>query len=519
MSGASKSIVNTPEAQFLPQSVTLKSRVVLAGNYDPAKTTIAENILQQIVSAADAATKYGLGSELHRMAIYFEKSSNKEIEFYAFPLTAPGGAAAEEFEITFATNASSAGSWYFRIGSYLNADVIQVNVSVADDPTAQAAALAAAITSNGDLPFKASSALGVCTIVAKTKSSSGGDYQITNNIGIDAIGKKESDSAPGGTTVVIASSVSGVGESSLTPLWAKLAQESTKWFTDVITPYDSAAVMDAALAVCGDPNSKTGLYGAPVYKPFNNWTAGNEAGSTGLTNAISLGDSRKEIDPCNVRCELPDSPEIGFEAASYVMGAVAKRAQENAALGYTSLSLPELYGPIDPDEDWTNESSNRDLAVDAGITPIAFLTGQGKPFDVTSFWHPTTSEVNAPFKFVVNQRKIWNVANAVKTYQNSSEIQDRPTVSSVAATEFQANAIDTDTVKSSLRLLAEQWGQKAWLYISTFTIVNLTVVEDSENSDKYIIYVPIITSGNLRQKEADVAVTRNIAAATVVIGG
>jgi len=520
MSGASKSTQSTKEAIFLPQSVTLKSRAVLAGNYDPAKTTVVENQMRQILNAADAASRFGLGSEIHRMALYFDAGSNKEVELYAFPLSEAAGAVAQTFTLTFATNATAAGTWYFRIGSYRNADLIQIPVSVDDTPDSQAAALATAITSNGNIPFTAAAVAGVVTITAKTKSISASEYQITNNVGkgeSESGGLTEAEKSPEGTTVVIAADVSGLGEADLTPLWAKLEDESFVWITDVVTPYDSTLALDGARNVCGNPNLKTGLYGAPVYKPFNSWTAGNEAGSAGLTNAIALGDSRKENDPCGSRAELPSSPEVGFEAAAYTAGIVSKSAQENAALGYTAKQMPELFGPLVEADDWTRQSANRDLAVDAGITPIAFLTGVGSPYDVSAYWHPLTSEVNAPFKFIVNQRKIWNIANALKTYQNSSSLQDRPTVADVSATDFDANAIDTDIVAADVSVLADQWEKKAWIYNANFTIVNLTVTEDSENPDKYVIYVPTITSGNLRQKEGNVEVTRNIAAVNVVI--
>ena len=514
MAGASKSIVNAPEQQVVPQSATLKSRAVLAGNYDPAKTTVVENVFQQIFNAADAGTRFGLGSEIHREALYFEKSSNKEVEFYAFPLTTPAGGTAQESTITFATNASSSGTWYFRIGSYLLADLIGINVASGDTPDSQASALADAITAMGSLPFTATAATAVVTIVAKTASISASEYQVTNNVCED-----ESDLIPSGTTVVIASSVTGAGESVLTDLWTALSDESANWKTDLVTPYDSTTALDGAFATCGNPTLKTGLYGAPVYKPFTNWTAGNTGGAVGLAAAIVLGDGRKETDACNQRSEAPSSPEVGFEISAYLMGGIAKQAQNNAAKAYTSLQFPLLWGPLTTSDDWTTVSANRDLAVDAGITPIAFLSGVAKPFDVSAFWHPTTSETNAPFKFIVNQRKIWNVANAVKTYEQSAAIQDRPTVQDIAATDFSANAIDTDTVLADLSVLAGQWSKKAWIYTADFTMVNTTVIPDPENPDRFIIYIPIITSGNLRQKEADIAVTRDIAAVNVVIGG
>jgi phage tail sheath gpL-like len=519
MNGASKERVSTSEKKFLPESTTLPSKVVVSGNYDPAKTSVLPNVIQRILNADDAKERYGLGSELHRMFINFDKTSKKEVEVYAFPLSPAAGGTAAVFSLTFVTDATVGGKNKFRIGSYFLDEVITMNVAVGDDVDSQASALADAITAKGSLPFSASATLGVVTATAKTSSESGSAYNLTLNQK-----KGESDLAPGGTTVVIAEDTPGVGQSDLTPLWTFLSSETGKWYTHVITPYADSDALDGAELVCGNPNDKSGLYGEVVYKPFNSYTADTDGGAGALTTAIALGDARGETDACGCRFAAPSSPEIQFELSCYMVGGIAKQAQENAALAYTNLKYPELYGPIDDADDWTNTSANRDSAVNSGITPIAFFgeandSPDAQLFDVSAFWHPTSSEANAPFKFIVNQRKVWNVANWIKTYQESDEIQDRPTVEDVSATDFDVNAIDTDVVKSDIQLGAEQWSTKAWIYTPDFTIINCKVTENSENSDLFDIYVPLILSGNLRQKISQVDVTRDLAAVSVVIGG
>ncbi len=92
-----------------------------------------------VPSADDAATLFGRGSELHRMAVAFFAQA-PEGTLYACPVAEASGTPASAV-MTFATNASAA----FTIRMKLCGEVIDVSVASGDTPTTIAAAVADAV--------------------------------------------------------------------------------------------------------------------------------------------------------------------------------------------------------------------------------------------------------------------------------------------------------------------------------------------------------------------------------------
>jgi len=504
----------TIEKLFAALSSVLKSQQIIAGGYDPAKTEIVDNTAYRIFSPADAADLFGFGSQLHRMAIYFFAANGASSPCYAFALPAAIGGTAATKTITFATDVSTAGTFVIRAGSYLTADKITVAAAVDATPTEIADLVVAAITALPNLPFTAENVAGVVTLTAKTLDETSDDLSVTVNQKSD-----EAELLPGDMTAVVADGIAGVGISVLTGLWAYMATETTPWMTNVVTPYNDATALDGGRDTVGNPNTQTGLYDDLDYRPSNIYTVDKIGGSAGLAAAIALGEARKDSDPANCYSCAPDYPELGYEIAAYLSGFIAINAVLKSSNGYTHIQMPLLYGPLDPTEDWTTYTGdplikayrNVNAAVEAGITPIIFKGGIAQPGDVTTFWHPSDNQ-NAPFKYVVNQRKIWNMQNLTDIYLNGEELADRPIVNSVAAVKQSENAIDTDVIKGGLAQLAGIFESFAWLYGSEFSIVNTTVTENTENPDRFDIVFPGIISGNLRISKAEIQIDRNLQA-------
>ncbi|MCK5600638.1 hypothetical protein KAR91_02145 [Candidatus Pacearchaeota archaeon] len=503
----------TIEKLFAVLSSVLKSQQILAGGYDPLKTGISDNTPYALNSAAVAAELFGFGSQLHRMAIYYFSANGGASPVIAFPLPAAAGGAAATKTITFATNATSAGSYVIRAGSYLDADKMTIGVATAATPDAIAALVVTAVTGNPNLPFTAAAVAGVVTLTAKTKDETSEKLSVTVNHKTE-----EALNLPGGMTVVVANGISGTGQSALTALWTYIGDETTPWETNIVQPYTDTAALDGASTAIGNPNQQTGLYDEVDYRPAHSYTVDTDPGTAALTAAIVLGESRKEFDPANCRAGAPDYPELGYEIASYLSGFIAKSAVLKSSNGYTKIQMPLLFGPLDPAEDWTTKgtalvksSRNRENAVKAGITPIIYKNNIAKPGDVTTFWHPESNQ-NAPFKYVVNARKIWNCQNITDIYLNGDELADRPIVDSVAAVKQSENAIDTDTILAGLAQIAGIFESFGWVYNADFTIRNMTVTENAENPDRFDIVLPLIISGNLRISRAEIQVDRNLQA-------
>lgn len=516
-SGSRASIkgVNTKEKSFAATGSVLQSRKLLSGGYLPAKTGIVAGRKYTLLNAEQAATLFGYGSPLHRMAIYHFASSAGAVPTDALPLAAASGGAAATKTITFATNATGAGNYYFRLGSYLADDLITIGVAVGATPTDIAALLATAISNKPNLPFTASPALGVVTLTAKYADQNSQDLRVTNNILAG-----ESDELPAGMTVAIANGTSGSGKSDIALLTAYLAAESSPWYTSVVMPDKDAASLNAVSAVIGNPNDVTGLYDDIDYRPASVYTCDTTAGSAGLTALLSLGNGRK-LDCANVMLGAPDYPELGYEIAAYVSGFVDKQGVIASSNEYTRLTMPLLFGPVAVANDWTTVApagsksyDNRNLAVKAGITPIIYKDGVAQPGDMTGFWHPDDNQ-NAPFKFVVNRIKIWNYRNIANTYINGADLKDRPIVNSAAAVNQSERPIDSDILLAGLAQLAGYAEGKAWIFEAAFTIANTTVTLNEDNPDRFDFVIPIIVSGNNRVNSGEIQVDRNLQAVSV----
>ncbi|MCK5640251.1 MAG: hypothetical protein KAJ19_05620, partial [Gammaproteobacteria bacterium] len=434
---ASKKVVGTIEKSFVALAQVLASKGILAGGFDPAKTGIAAGTPYIITSASHAATLFGEGSQLHRMAIYFFKTSLGSVQVTAFPLPAAAGGVAATKTITFATNVDKAGSFILRAGGYLIGEEMKSAFAVDATPTEVAAAFEALITANTSLPFTAVAAIGVLTLTAKTLDITGEDLQVTMNQKTE-----EAELLPGAMTAVIADDVSGVGQSVLTGLWTYLAGTEAGWMTDVITPYADTAALDGALNVGGNPNDESGNYDPLDYRPFSSYTGDTDGDQSALTAAIALGNGRKNTDVIGCRVAAPTYPEQVYEIASNVAGKIALLRIINPAKSYEGMPLSDLYGPLVPANDWTINTGdpevkpyqNLNAAAIAGITPIIFREGVPTLGDVTSFWHPDDNQ-NAPFKYVCNQTKIWNLQLNYSNFLNGEDLKRRPIVNNLAATK------------------------------------------------------------------------------------
>lgn len=114
-----------------------------------------------VASADDAATYFGRGSELHRMALrVFEQYPSALV--YAVAVAESGGARASVV-CTFATTSTAAFSIRVRIAG----KTIDVPVASGDTATTIATAVANAILDQPDLPVTAQNSVGALTITAK----------------------------------------------------------------------------------------------------------------------------------------------------------------------------------------------------------------------------------------------------------------------------------------------------------------------------------------------------------------
>lgn len=183
------------------KTILLGNMIATALTNSSPSFTVAAGIatVEQVVfvpSPDDAATLFGRGSELHRMAVAFFAESPAGT-LYACPVAEASGTPAS-VTLTFAGGSAGA-ALTFRMK--LCGIVFDVGINSGDTVTAIAAAVADAINDNQDLPFTAQNSTGVVTIEAKHDGPRG------NTIVVDAYWVSSSTGAE--TRVTTSSTSSG----------------------------------------------------------------------------------------------------------------------------------------------------------------------------------------------------------------------------------------------------------------------------------------------------------------------
>ena len=134
--------------------------------YVQAAGTASVATVVNVASASDAATLFGLGSELHRMAAaVFAQQPNAAL--YACPVAEAGTAATAV--LTFATSASAAGTVRF----VLCGEVIDVPVASGDSATTIATNCCTYVNAVTSLPYYAQFSVGAMTFTAKNTGPRG----------------------------------------------------------------------------------------------------------------------------------------------------------------------------------------------------------------------------------------------------------------------------------------------------------------------------------------------------------
>ncbi len=141
---------------------------LLVGNMTSAGSSTVNSSVDAVFDQTQADALYGPGSELARMCEFALKVPG--VVIMAAPVTESVGAAATIVN-TFATNASSSGTWIFYIGGRY----VSVAVASGDTPTTQAANMVLAVNGNTALGCTAANTAGAVTLTWKQLGLRGND--------------------------------------------------------------------------------------------------------------------------------------------------------------------------------------------------------------------------------------------------------------------------------------------------------------------------------------------------------
>ena len=253
----------------------IPERVLIVGQFDPAKTSVVEGAAVQCLTADAVGDTFGYGFELHRQAIkIFDALGGYSDNVWCAAVPVPSSSAQATGTITFTGDATSAGTFFVSIAG----ELYQVGVVSGATDDEIAAALVALITADVAAPVTAAvggtGSENIVTITAKDYGVNGNDIRLVLN----PDGTSQSDQNPSGPTVALSAArlASGTGNPDVSSVFIASDDSDNlgdRWYTLITMPYrDSTAIASykAALTarVAPEPNRVCGAVCGYVNKTY-----------------------------------------------------------------------------------------------------------------------------------------------------------------------------------------------------------------------------------------------------------
>jgi phage tail sheath gpL-like len=492
----------------------LARKICLIGSYDPAKTTIEDNVLKQALSPEQVGAVTGFGSMLHRLAVRAFQGS-QGIECWYVPQPENDTTAKAAGSVAFTGTSTEAGSLFAYIaGIPLN----PIAVPVGTTHTALATLLYNAINAVKELPVVATNeTAGTTTITAKTSGTYGNDITVSLNWGL----KEE---LPAGLTAACTDCTGGSGDPDIDDGLAALGSGDAlneKWFTDIVCGYgrETDAVLNAISTYNGTGNELEGCYAKLIHRPFRAFF-GNVDGETDFADLLTAGDARK-TDRTNICWAVPTSPNHPAELAAWLCGRLALLHNIRPEEPPVDLNVGWVIAGLSSSERWSNEYDNRDLAVKAGISTSMVKNGVVTIQDVVTYYHPDeVPSASNGYRWARDIAIVQNLLNTVYNAFNSPKWKGCTIVADVTRVKnsySKQKVRDINSVNQELISLIDIFEERAWIYQGQFSkdLVADGVVTIRELGNGFDINLPVVLSKPLGITDTQVIFDASLA---VILG-
>jgi len=448
----------------------LPQRVALLGQYNSGKTP-TENKPLAISSADEAASYFGLGSQLHLMAVaLFAGIGSGGVKVDAFPLAA--GVGASTGTIVVSGPATGAGT----IALYIAGKRVPVAVASGTSANDIATAIAAAIGAKPELPVSASANAATVTLTAKWAGLSANDISIRKDLG-----SGESSSEPAGVGLTLNAMSGGSSDPAIT---TALTAFNATYYTWVVCPYNADTSLDeleAAGAARIDP---------AVKKPFI-----GVVGYTGTrTDYLSWLGSRNS--PWSVAMPVEGSPNHPAEIAAAVVGVCSRSAEADPARPFRTLALPGILPGTGADWTWAQKDAVEQAG---GSTYMTLASGEVGIYDLL-----TTYVTNALGAVDESWRYAETVSNVQAKIYSLDQLFlsapfDRAVVVDDAAITAKEYAVSPKRVKAFVISLVDSlWIPEGWSKDRDAIVAGIQAEIDSSNAGRINVLVPDVISAGLR---------------------
>ncbi len=493
---AAANAVTAKNKAFAAEANVLQRKIMIIGTYDPAKLDVVDDTPKLVLSPEDVGNQFGFGFMLHRLAVWSFKGS-RGVPTYVVPQSEAGGAVVAAGDVTFTAVGLKAGTISFYLAGDKKNKIV-VNVVDGETATEVAAKVIAAVNAIKELPATAL-VNGVDDFIMDLTAKSKGPFG--NGISID-FNLEEGEVLPEGLSIVVTDMVNGAGIPDIQDALDGTGtgdNQNELHFTDFSTGYGKDNdTLDKLSTYNGIGDEKVGNYGPLVARPFRGLNGDVVAESAGLVALIVITDARL-LDRTNGTIAVPGSPNHPDEIAALAVGVIARINNGRAEQTSINEIMEDVFPGVDSDR-WTNAYDNRDIAVKSGVSPTLVKSGVLTLQNVISYYRPADVPVNTnAYRSMRNISIIQNILSAVKInfsrekWQGTTIVQDVVEVGNVDSRE---KARDIDSVIDDLVELANNFGDRAWIFTADYTIDQLkvpgaVVIRDGANgfdsSPKYIL--------------------------------
>lgn len=470
-------------------SVMARNLVVIGTNAAAKDGTVTENVPRLSGGPADAGSIYGFGSMIHRLIVAAWAGHGGAIPTWVIPQHEAGGAVASTSN-TFAVTgpATAAGVLAFYVAG------IRYAVTVPSGMTATQAgdALVAAMTADPACPCTGINTIGTIALTAKSKGPWGDSIAVAVNI-------LPGDALPAGIACAVTILAAGAGVPTLATALNALGTGSNRntlpngqGMTDLVHGYLDAATAptltvqeQTSLTAIGtyggfatsDPPD--GCYDHLVAKPFRCLVGDVTTGAAVPAGLTSLA-TTNTVDRTTGVIAVPGSNTHPMEIAAQAMARMALvnavRA-EQMYVGQVLAGVDPGYAANTAGTRWTNDYTQRDVAVKAGISPTLVVGGYVTMQNVMTFYAGNAASTGG-YAEMVSISKIQNMLNAETITFKSAKWQGYSIVvdtNLVTDPDSKAKARDVESVKDDCVALIKSFLAHAWIYESENAIKSIAV--------------------------------------------
>jgi phage tail sheath gpL-like len=364
-------------AAGLASAASIPNYVMVVGTKLSTGTATADTDIKDILSADDADTYFGAGSEIALDC--YSALLVPGVRLRAIAAAEAAGAVAASITVTFATTAVANGTYSCRISG----KPVSANFATGDTVTNMATKFVAAVNAQPRLPVTAANVAGVVTLTVKSKGARGNQHTYAHDTSL----------LPAGTTATVGGSSAmsgsrfrfsgGTGVESPANVLVALANQDFRFLA--LAQNDSANITGSGLWKDKIFEKAGALIGLPTFPVI---TDGGDTQPTSLANSIN--------DPLWELCWARNMECHPSEVSAYV---AALRAVTNASDPGASFSGQQVKG----------------------------ITAQVNAADVPSF-SSVTSQLNEGITPITTKDGVVQIVRAVTTKSRNGSNPDYSTL-------------------------------------------------------------------------------------------